>query len=161
MRVVLKYKGDATMNRLILCTLLFLVKLMAPFPIQAQPIVKHPDPAGTVEARWNWAQAEAARRGVDQGYWIGYSIRRLMGKYSTTGTWNSDWRDETSLYEMIYGERAPYEYQDRFNGRERSDEERVRRAAKRALEELTLKREAIGEDTLEARVRFTLFLGRR
>ena len=30
-----------------------------------------------------------------------------------------------------------------------------------ALEELTLKREAIGEDTLEARVRFTLFLGRR
>jgi hypothetical protein len=29
-----------------------------------------------------------------------------------------------------------------------------------ALEELTLKREAINDDALEARVRFTLFLGR-
>ena len=29
-----------------------------------------------------------------------------------------------------------------------------------ALEELTLKREAIDDDALEARVRFTLFLGR-
>ncbi|HEU4556722.1 MAG TPA: M56 family metallopeptidase [Longimicrobium sp.] len=41
---------------------------------QQEPVVvRHPDPAQPLAARWEWA-AEQARRGGQRGYWVGWSI---------------------------------------------------------------------------------------
>lgn len=70
----------------------------------AQTIVRHPDPAASLSARWKWAREEAQKRGFEKGYWIGYSIRRLMSENSYIGSFYSDpRRNRPSLGELITG----------------------------------------------------------
>jgi hypothetical protein len=66
-----------------------------------QEVVRHPQAGGTLSARMDWAHKEASRRGFRDGYWTGYSIRRLMGERSTIGSCDSEARFKPTLREVI------------------------------------------------------------
>jgi hypothetical protein len=100
-------------------------------------VYHHPKPTEKLAARWEWALESAKKAGFDNGFWVAYSIRHLMGEYSyyaSTGryTYHSsfhalDMMEGTSLAELVYGKKmAP----------DLSDEERVKRVAEKALKEL-------------------------
>lgn len=69
-----------------------------------QEVVRHPSAGDTLTARMNWAHKEASRRGFREGYWAGYSIRRLMGERSTIGSYDSEARFKPTLREIIEGQ---------------------------------------------------------
>lgn len=67
-------------------------------------IVRHPDPAQPLPKRWEWAAAEGSRKDSRGGYWIGYSIDRMMGERSFIGSFYSDeGRNRPSLRELLTG----------------------------------------------------------
>ena len=69
-----------------------------------QQVVRHPDTSKPLAVRWEWARAEAKNRNFDGGYWIGYSIQRLMEEKSFIGSYCSDERrNHPSLLEVITG----------------------------------------------------------
>ena len=44
-------------------------------------VARHPNPNDNLNARWEWAKQEAAKQKLKHGFWIGYSIKRLMGEH--------------------------------------------------------------------------------
>ncbi len=58
----------------------------------------------TLDAGWAWAMESANKAKGIKGFYIGYSIRRMMGENSFIGRWSSN-RDEEekTLNEIIYG----------------------------------------------------------
>ncbi len=90
-------------------------------PIPAAPSFQEPDrrpsvvrysdhhAAGTASLadRWQWATPEAGRQKMTGGYWIGYSIERMMGERSFIGSFYSDERrNRPTLGEVVTGMRA-------------------------------------------------------
>ncbi len=41
-------------------------------------VVHHPNPGDSLDARWHWAKQEAGKQRLKNGFWVGYSIKRLM-----------------------------------------------------------------------------------
>src|SRR5437867_4606996 len=71
---------------------------------RAQTVVRYPGLPKPLADRWQWAREEASNRGFDNGYWIGYSIERLMGERSMVGCYSSDrQRNRPTLAELIAG----------------------------------------------------------
>jgi HEAT repeat protein len=72
--------------------------------------VKHkPRSIKTLGAGWAWGMTEAGKLKSKNGFIIGYTIRRLMGERSFTGSWSmSDKRK--SLNELVYGVKLPNPY---------------------------------------------------
>ena len=80
----------------------------------AQEVKHHPDTSQSLQPRWAWAESQAAQARFTKGYWIGYSIRRMMDENSTIG--NVSFRNGKvyrgpgkSLSELIYGREMPLE----------------------------------------------------
>jgi len=93
-------------------------------PVQ---VFRHPDPASPLQARWDWAFRQSAAAEFPHGYWVGFSIHRLMGEHSFIGTWfESRTTDFETLEEMIAGKRTA----------RKPDEQTVKEAAQRALDRL-------------------------
>jgi len=90
-------------------------------------VVKHPRPQDALGARLAWALGEAARAGSQDGFWVGYSIRRLMEENSYVGSVHTGWRDEVTLAEVLSGKTM-------VPGAPR--DESVGRTARRVLDEL-------------------------
>lgn len=109
----------------------------------ATQVYHHPSSTEKLAARWEWALASAKTKGLNDGFWVAYSIRRLMGEnsyFASTGryTYHSsspslDLMEGKSLGEMIYGRKMTPDL---------SGEEKVRRVARRALEEMDNPRRA-------------------
>jgi len=76
----------------------------------------------------DWALKEASSRGFEKGFWIGYSIRRLMGERSSIGSFDHRTRSEATLEEVLSGQRPEYPTLSR--------EESTRQRAKRVLDDL-------------------------
>jgi len=74
----------------------------------SQEVVRPPQPGGDLAARMEWAGKEAARRGFENGFWTGYSIRRLMGEHSSIGSFDHRSRSEATLEEILSGRKAEY-----------------------------------------------------
>ena len=108
-------------------TLAFL--LLAPAVGQAQQVRHHPQPEAALGQKWQWAE-EQARQDDDarRGYWIGYSIERLMGEYSFVGSWHSRGERET-LHEVLYGEKPAFDYRDRRRGDRKSTRKVIKEVA--------------------------------
>jgi hypothetical protein len=69
-----------------------------------QTVIRSPQATGILDQQFIWAKNEANVREYKAGYWIGYSIQRLMEENSFTGTFNSDEkRNHPSLTEIIFG----------------------------------------------------------
>lgn len=72
--------------------------------IQAQEVIRaNTSVQSSLADRWQWAQQEAQLRKLQQGYWVGYSIVRLMRANSFYGTFWSDSRELKTLEEILYG----------------------------------------------------------
>jgi HEAT repeat protein len=113
------------------------VLILAPQVLgQTGEIYLHPHPQENLEARWAWAQEQAERLSTDDGFWIGYSIKRLVREFTyfisegsssfTTTTSRLRIPSGVTLQERIYG-RKP--------GQGTSDEEAIKELARQALEE--------------------------
>jgi hypothetical protein len=78
----------------------------AAVPGISQEIVRPSQTVSSLAARMDWAHKEASRRGFGDGYWTGYSIRRLMGERSTIGSYDSEARFKPTLRQVIEGQRS-------------------------------------------------------
>jgi len=88
-------------------------------------VLVHPRLSDSLRVRFDWGIQEAEVRGFKKGFWVGYSIRRLMGERSFIGGCSSG-RGWVSLEELVYGKRTASE-------KRITDDQAVRDAAKRAL----------------------------
>lgn len=103
--------------------------------LHAESVTPCPQQDLSLNQRWDWAQKEAQRRHFQNGYWVAYSIDRLMGsrEFFISGarmsfdSVHSDRRP--SLSEIILGKKEPAEPEE-------SVDQRVKRAAKEALEDI-------------------------
>jgi len=93
-------------------------------------VVKHPKPDSPLKQRYEWAEKESKGRDYRKGFWIGYSIEKFMSKNSFTGTFHDGWKKDVSLSEIIYGIKIE-DPEDKL-----SDGEKIRRAAREALDDL-------------------------
>jgi len=82
--------------------------LAAP-PAQPQALVA-PRPSGPVADRIAGARSEAKAKGWDEGFWLGFGIRRVMGRHSSIGwhPWGGPERHVT-LDDLINGRKTPLE----------------------------------------------------
>jgi HEAT repeat protein len=97
----------------------------------SQTVIKHPQTKDKLEARWQWALKQAKDQKLSDGFWIGYSIQRMMGKNSFIGTFKSHPKsDETPLEELIYNKKTE------SSEPKMSDEETIQKAAKDALQRI-------------------------
>jgi HEAT repeat protein len=69
-------------------------------------VIAAPPAVGPLAAGWGWAMKEASRR-ASPGFWVGYSLRRLMGRNQFIGGFSGGGRNRQSLYETVTGERPP------------------------------------------------------
>jgi hypothetical protein len=84
-----------------------------------------------LSARLEWGFSESASRGYHSGFWVGYSIRRLMGERSSIGTFGTDGAGHQTLEEIIAGRTEEFPGYDGRYG--------VRRQARRVLEDIEKK----------------------
>lgn len=119
-----------------------LVLLIAAFPpfFFSSKVFHHPRCTDKLNERWDWAIKEARNQGFKDGFWIGYSIKRLMDEYyyiwsTRKSTFSGNYYFHPSLKyktlgEIIYGKDFSIIL---------SDEEQLQLAAKKALAELEKK----------------------
>ena len=89
---------------LIATTLLPVFSLVSAQGRSQQAVIRYPDTTGMVKDRWEWATRAATARQPITGFWIGYSIERLMEENSFIGTYYSDQRrNRPSLLEVLSG----------------------------------------------------------
>jgi HEAT repeat protein len=80
----------------------------------AQEVLHHPDASQPLNQRWTWAVEQSGQASLKKGYWIGYSIERLMEENSTIGSMHIKngrvYRGPgKSLSELIHGIEMPLE----------------------------------------------------
>ena len=64
-------------------TLLFLAVVVAVSTVlTAQPVVQYRGESASLQRRWQWGLDEARKLGPEAGFWIGYSVQRLMNEDS-------------------------------------------------------------------------------
>jgi hypothetical protein len=131
-------KMDKTMNCLRKIGIVsFLVFMIPAFSGSVfSQVFHHSSPTDSLTERWAWALQEAGKQKAKSGFWIGYSIRRLMREhqyiYSTpehivSGTHFADFPRGDSLEKILSG---------KVTYTPLSDEEKVKREAERALANL-------------------------
>lgn len=92
---------------LTVCTIGWHGQLAArPAPAAGIDVKLAPASLTNLEARWTWA-VESAAKLKGNGFYIGYSIPRMMRKNSWIGSWRSG-GDHISLNEIIYGVKLLY-----------------------------------------------------
>jgi HEAT repeat protein len=79
---------------------------IAAFGRAPQQVIRHPQPRDPLSSKMEWAAREAAQRGLRDGFWAAYSIRRLMDQDSSIGTFSSSSRLEPTLQELISGQES-------------------------------------------------------
>lgn len=120
--------------------LCFVVNLLPSF-LSAQSAFFHPSPADSLVSRWAWAGKEAKQKGFKDGYWIGYSIERLMGEntyISTTGRYS--FRGSFSHPSFLKGRTLSKFLYGKDSSVSLSQEEELKIAAKDALDNLENRR---------------------
>jgi HEAT repeat protein len=111
--------------------------LALPFSgMHAETIIQCPLLKEPLDQKWEWAKKEAQARNLRNGFWIGYSIQRMMGiqEYFVTGTslhFDSVRRNGSpSLSELVTGEK------ETLMTEKQPDDQKVKQAAQDALDDL-------------------------
>ncbi len=99
------------MKKIVTWGALLTALLLVPAGVQAQRVILHPQPSDALSQKWQWAETQAQQDEARRGYWIGYSIERLMAENSFMGSWSSR-RTRTTLHEVLYGERSEFDHRD-------------------------------------------------
>lgn len=99
-------------------------------------VSRHPNPEVDLRTRWDWARQEAGIQKLKNGFWIGYSIKRLMredqyiystDKHTISGSHFTHLPKGDPLDEILSG---------KISTSRLSDDDQVSREAKRALDRL-------------------------
>ncbi len=81
-----------------------LVQVACRNPLYTQQVVNLSDSSQALPARWQHALREASVRSISGGYWVGYSIKKLMPENSFIGSYSSDpIKNKPSLRDVITG----------------------------------------------------------
>lgn len=94
-------------NRSVRFILLFFLAGVLALAAAKNPVLPAPQTLGALDARWDWAIKKAQSQPAQEGFYIGYTIQRLMAENSHIGSWSPDSQDEdeTTLYEIITGKK--------------------------------------------------------
>lgn len=111
--------------------------LIAALSVSSFPQVFHsPSPKEKLVARWEWGKQEAVRRKSKNGFWLGYSIKRLMeesryiystDKHTINGSHFNQFPGGDSLEKILSGE---------VTYKPLSEKEQVKRQAERVLADM-------------------------
>ena len=114
--------------------LLFIVAASPAFILSQ--VARCPNPNEELDARWEWANQEAARQKLEHGFWIGYSIERLMREHQYI--YSTDQHTISGSHFTGIPKGAPLE--EILSGKASTSpilaEEQVKEEAKRALERM-------------------------
>ncbi len=88
--------------------IIVIIALAVSAALQAQEVVKIPSGDALAQSslaeRWGWASKEAEQRKFQQGYWVGYSIQRLMPENSFFSIdLSSSGREKKTPEEILFG----------------------------------------------------------
>jgi len=114
--------------RKVLCLLLaFSPSFGSAARIVAAQVIYHPQPNSPLAGRFDWALQQARKDGLGKGFWVGFSIQRLMGEHSFIGSYFCGPSGRNiALEELIYGRKTASE-------KKISGEQAVKDAAHQAL----------------------------
>ncbi len=115
----------------------FLVLLAAAFPSSIfSQVFHHQDPSANLSERWDWAMQEATKQKLKAGFWIGYSIKRLMWEHHYICSTDEHTIVSTHFPNFLRGDTLEKILSGKVTYTTLSDEEKVKLQAKRALADL-------------------------
>ena len=77
--------------------------LVTAVSLSAQQVFRAPETINGITDGWKWAVDEADNSAFNNGFWIGYSIERMMGLHSHIGSYCRSHEERPMLGEIIYG----------------------------------------------------------
>jgi hypothetical protein len=87
---------------------LLLMVLAWSVELHARTVTHAPESLDKLDAGWAWAVESSAKIKGQKGFYIGYSIQRMMGEHSYIRSGcDSHSSDEPTLNEIIYGKKSP------------------------------------------------------
>ena len=114
-----------------------LVFLFAAFPLSSFPqVFHHPNPTTNLIERWDWAMQEAGKQKLKDGYWIGYSIKRLMWEHQYICSTDEQTITSSHFPNYLRGDPLEKILSGKVTYKPLSNEEKVKLEARRALAEL-------------------------
>lgn len=106
------------------------------FGSTSSQVTHHPNPSDNLIARWEWAMREAGMQKFKNGFWIGYSIRRLMEEHQTIYSTDEHTISSTRFADFAGGDPLEKILSKKVTYIPLTDEEQVKHEAKRALTRL-------------------------
>jgi len=117
-------------NKIISISIVIFCAIMFVSTVVGDQVVHHSDYNASLKDKWDWAQKQSEQKQYRKGFWIGYSIEKLMNENSHIGTFNDSRDNGRSIGEVIYGKKiAPQKSS-------LSDAEVIRRAAREAIQQM-------------------------
>ncbi|MDH5467275.1 MAG: HEAT repeat domain-containing protein [Candidatus Aminicenantes bacterium] len=114
-----------------------LVLLTAAFPLSSfSQVSHHPHPTADLIERWDWAVQEAGKLKLNNGFWIGYSIKRLMWEHQYICSTDEHTITSSHFPNFLRGEPLEKILSGKVTYTPLSDEEKVKLEARRALDNL-------------------------
>jgi HEAT repeat protein len=129
-------------SRKFFCTAFLVVLLAAPplFSFSSK-VFHHPRSTDELNERWDWAIQEAKKQDIKDSFWIGYSIKKLMGEYSfISSSSHYSFRGTHPFLSHIEDDTLEKVLYKRDTSLVLSGEEQVKLAAKIALAEIENRR---------------------
>ena len=113
------------------------VLLFAAFPILSfSQVFHHSNPTANLIERWDWAMQEAGKLKLKDGYWIGYSIKRLMWEHQYICSTDEHTMTGSHFPNFLRGDPLEKILSGKVTYTPLSDEEKVKLEARRALANL-------------------------
>ncbi len=113
------------------------VILFAVFPLLSfSQVFRHPNPTANLIERWDWAMQEAGKLKLKDGFWIGYSIKRLMWENQYVCSTDEQTITSSHFPHFLRGDPLEKILSGKVTYTPLSDEEKVRLEARKALADL-------------------------
>jgi len=71
-------------------------------------VIRCPNLSGNLAERWEWARQTVRQKGLKSGYWIGYSIEKLMEANAYIGCFGGSRSEDISLGALLDGKETLY-----------------------------------------------------
>jgi len=114
-----------------------LALLTAVFPLLSlSQVFHHPHPNTDLIERWDWARQEAGKLKPNTGFWIAYSIKRLMWEHQYIYSTDEHTITSSHFPNILRGDPLEKILSGEVSYTPLSDEEKVRLEARRALADL-------------------------
>lgn len=88
----------------------FLLLVLVSVEVPARQVVRYSGPEASLSEKWTWALNEGSKQSSSKGFWVAYSVERLMDENSFIATgWSlrGSVENRISLYDIILEGKAP------------------------------------------------------